>query len=92
MCDKLFGNIVFGKQSSGPVGYRAVYKNILRKSTKAIGYYMVMYMASMSSVPESVYESANLDGAGRVTQFFRITLPLIWTNIRTCLLYTSRCV
>ena len=31
---------------------------------QAIGYYMVMYMASMSAVPASLYESANLDGAG----------------------------
>ena len=43
---------------------------------QAIGYYMVMYMASMSSVPQSLYESAGLDGAGRVTQFFQITIPL----------------
>ena len=68
---------------------------------QAVGYYMVMYMASMSSVPASLYESANLDGAGRLTQFFQITIPLVWTNIRTtltffiistiniCLLYTS---
>lgn len=54
---------------------------------QAIGYYMVMYMASMSAVPESLYESANLDGAGRVTQFFQITIPLIWTNIRTTLTF-----
>ena len=54
---------------------------------QAIGYYMVMYMASMSSVPESLYESSNLDGAGRLTQFFRITIPLIWTNIRTTLTF-----
>ncbi|MCI8835222.1 MAG: sugar ABC transporter permease [Ruminococcus sp.] len=54
---------------------------------QAIGYYMVMYMASMSSVPVSVYESAGLDGAGRITQFFQITLPLIWTNIRTTLTF-----
>lgn len=54
---------------------------------QAIGYYMVMYMASMSSVPESLYESAGLDGAGRVTQFFHITIPLIWTNIRTTLTF-----
>ena len=40
---------------------------------QAVGYYMVMYMASMSSVPASLYESANLDGAGRLTQFFQIT-------------------
>jgi N-acetylglucosamine transport system permease protein len=54
---------------------------------QAIGYYMVMYMASMASVPQSLYESAGLDGAGRVTQFFQITLPLIWTNIRTTLTF-----
>ena len=54
---------------------------------QAVGYYMVMYMASMSSVPASLYESANLDGAGRLTQFFRITIPLIWTNIRTTLTF-----
>ena len=54
---------------------------------QAIGYYMVMYMASMASVPQSLYESAGLDGAGRITQFFQITLPLIWTNIRTTLTF-----
>lgn len=54
---------------------------------QAIGYYMVMYMASMSAVPGSLYESADLDGAGRMTQFTQITIPLIWTNIRTTLTF-----
>ncbi|HIR10454.1 MAG TPA: sugar ABC transporter permease [Candidatus Avoscillospira stercoripullorum] len=54
---------------------------------QAIGYYMVMYMASMAAVPQSLYESAGLDGAGRITQFFQITIPLIWTNIRTTLTF-----
>ncbi len=54
---------------------------------QAVGYYMVMYMASMSNVPESLYESASLDGAKRSSQFFNITLPLIWTNIRTTLTF-----
>ena len=54
---------------------------------QAIGYYMVMYMASMASVPESLYESANLEGASKIRQFFSITLPLIWTNIRTTLTF-----
>ena len=54
---------------------------------QAIGYYMVMYMASMSAVPGSLYESADLDGANRRTQFFQITIPLIWTNIRTTLTF-----
>ena len=54
---------------------------------QAIGYYMVMYMASMSAVPGSLYESAGLDGANRIQQFFQITIPLIWTNIRTTLTF-----
>ena len=54
---------------------------------QAIGYYMDMYMASMSAVPMDLYESASLDGAGRIAQFFQITLPLIWTNIRTTLTF-----
>ena len=54
---------------------------------QAIGYYMVMYMASMAAVPKSLYESSGLDGAGRLTQFFQITIPLIWTNIRTTLTF-----
>lgn len=54
---------------------------------QAIGYYMVMYMASMASVPESIYESAALEGAGKVRQFFTMTLPLIWNNVRSTLTF-----
>lgn len=54
---------------------------------QAIGYYMVMYMASMANIPESLYEAAALEGAGRFNQFFTITIPLIWTNIRTTLTF-----
>ena len=54
---------------------------------QAIGYYMVMYMASMAAVPQSLYESSGLDGANRLTQFFQVTIPLIWTNIRTTLTF-----
>lgn len=54
---------------------------------QAIGYYMVMYIASMTSVPKSLYECADLEGAGKIRQFFDITIPLIWTNIRTTLTF-----
>ncbi|MCI9072960.1 MAG: sugar ABC transporter permease [Lachnospiraceae bacterium] len=64
-----------------------IYSLAIAMIWQAIGYYMVMYMASMASVPESLYESANLEGAGRVRQFFSITLPLIWTNVRTTLTF-----
>lgn len=64
-----------------------IYSLVIAMIWQAIGYYMVMYMASMASVPESLYESANLEGVGRMQQFFSITLPLIWTNVRTTLTF-----
>ncbi len=64
-----------------------IYSVAMAMIWQAIGYYMVMYMASMASVPESVYESASLEGAGNVRQFFSLTLPLIWSNIRTTLTF-----
>ena len=64
-----------------------IYSVAIAMVWQAVGYYMVMYMASMSNVPESLYESASLEGAGRISQFFSITLPLVWTNIRTTLTF-----
>ncbi|WP_303754446.1 carbohydrate ABC transporter permease [Enterococcus sp. S86.2] len=54
---------------------------------QAIGYYMVMYMASMASIPESLYEASALEGASAIQQFFTITLPLTWSTIRTTLTF-----
>lgn len=64
-----------------------IYSIVIAMIWQAIGYYMVMYMASMSSVPVSLYEAAELEGASKIKQFFEITLPLIWTNIRTTLTF-----
>lgn len=64
-----------------------IWSIIIAMIWQAIGYYMVMYMASMANVPLSLYESASLEGAGKIKQFFSITLPLIWTNIRTTLTF-----
>lgn len=79
---------IFGKEGILWKGEEHVIMSlVIAMVWQAIGYYMVMYMASMSAVPGSLYESASLDGADRVTQFFQITLPLIWINIRTTLTF-----
>lgn len=54
---------------------------------QAVGYYMVMYMSTISQIPEHLYEAANLDGAGKMRQFFDITIPLSWETIRTTLTF-----
>ena len=38
---------------------------------------MVMFLAALKQVPRSLYEAAEIDGAGEVTRFFHITLPQI---------------
>ena len=54
---------------------------------QAIGYYMVMYMAGMANIPASLYEAADLDGAGKIGKFFNVTLPFIWNSLRTTLTF-----
>ncbi|OIK00393.1 ABC transporter permease [Streptomyces sp. MUSC 14] len=38
---------------------------------------MVIFLAGLKQLPKDVYEAAAIDGAGPVTRFFRITLPLL---------------
>lgn len=38
---------------------------------------MVMFLAALKQVPRSLYEAAEIDGTGKVTRFFHITLPQI---------------
>ena len=64
-----------------------LYSIIFALVWQAIGYYMVMYMASMAAIPEDLYEAASLDGATELQMFFQVTLPLIWSNIRTTLTF-----
>lgn len=40
-----------------------------------VGNLMVIYLAALGDVPQSLYEAAELDGAGRWRRFWRITLP-----------------
>ncbi|WP_230673242.1 carbohydrate ABC transporter permease [Rathayibacter sp. Leaf248] len=54
---------------------------------QSVGYYLVLYMASMSAVPEDLYEASSLDGASPVRQFLEVTLPMIWPSIRTSLTF-----
>lgn len=54
---------------------------------QAVGYYMVMYIAGMDAIPDSLYESARLDGAKPMRQFFQITIPMLWEVIRTTLTF-----
>ncbi len=44
---------------------------------KQVGYYMVMVLAGLQSIPKQLYEAADIDGANKVVKFFKITLPML---------------
>ena len=44
---------------------------------KEIGYYMVMFLAGLQSIPSTYYEAASIDGASAARKFLFITIPLI---------------
>lgn len=50
------------------------------------GNYMILFMSGLSSISEDVYESAKIDGANRVSIFFRITLPLLGPMMKVILM------
>lgn len=64
-----------------------IYSVAIAMVWQAVGYYMVMYMAAMSAVPQSLYEAASIEGAGRIRSFFSVTVPLIMPSIRTTLTF-----
>ncbi|WP_328536126.1 carbohydrate ABC transporter permease [Streptomyces sp. NBC_00344] len=53
----------------------------------SVGFFVVLFSAGMASIPKDFYEAALLDGASRVTTFFRITLPLLWDTVQSGWVY-----
>ena len=55
----------------------ALFAIILMSVWKNMGLNMVIYLAGLQGIPPHLYEAAEIDGAGRRAQLFRITLPLL---------------
>ncbi len=48
---------------------------VLVAAWKSFGYYMIILLAGIQGIPEYLYESAKLDGAGKFQRFLYVTLP-----------------
>ena len=48
---------------------------------KGVGWNLVVFLAALQSVPNELYEAADMDGCGPLNRFFRITLPCIKPTI-----------
>ncbi|MCR8629837.1 carbohydrate ABC transporter permease [Paenibacillus radicis (ex Xue et al. 2023)] len=61
---------------------------ILTSVLKNVGLNMVLFIAALQQVPAHLYEAAKIDGAGRFTQFFRVTIPLITPTLFLTIIMT----
>ncbi len=52
-----------------------------------IGLFMLMIMGGISQIPTAIYEAASVDGATRWEQFWKVTVPLIWEQLKTSMIY-----
>lgn len=55
----------------------------------AVGYYMLIFISGIERIPEDLYEAATIDGAGKVKQFTRITMPLLKGITKTNITFWS---
>ena len=69
----VFGLDVIWLDGSATIKAAIIFKN----SLNAMGGAMILYLAGMLNVSSELYEASSLDGAGKLRQFFSITLPLI---------------
>lgn len=53
-----------------------------------MGYYMVIIYTAMKAVPESLYEAADIDGAGTAAKYFKITFPMLTDTYKLCFTLT----
>ncbi len=56
---------------------------------KTSSFMALIILAGLQTIPRSLYEAADVDGAGRVRQFFEITLPLLKPSIVVALIFRT---
>lgn len=53
---------------------------------KEVGWGTIIYLAALAGINPEMYEAADIDGAGKLTQVFKITIPLLMPTIMVLLL------
>lgn len=91
--DQRVGLINYGLRSAGiidePIAFLETYATALPSVIAAaiwqiVGFFMIILLTGLQSIPQNLYEAASIDGASRWSQFWRITLPLLRPSIFLC--------
>jgi len=79
-----FGSIIWF--NSPKWAFAAICLTIVWKTSSFMA---LMILAGLQTIPRSLYEAADVDGAGRIRQFFEITLPLLKPSIVVALIFRT---
>lgn len=80
--NEIFGtNINFLLFGDGKTVLRGL---VIANNWQWIGYWMLIYLAGLQSVPSDLYEAAKVDGASAVQRFFNVTIPMLAPAITIC--------
>lgn len=69
-------------------GTKALFALAIMTTWQSAGYMMLIYIGGLNAIPGDLYEAAQIDGAGPVRRFFKITLPLLMPSITVVLFLT----
>ena len=69
--------------------YWAMFVVVVADTWKQFPYIALMLLAGLQTIPKELYESASVDGAGTIQQFFNITLPNLKGIILIVLLFRT---
>lgn len=58
---------------------------IVAEVWQVLGFYMIIILTGLQSIPQHLYEAASIDGAPRWAQFWRITLPMLKPSLFLCM-------
>lgn len=77
-----FANLILAKLGLPPCAWltspdTALFSIVLVTLWMSFGYYMVIFLGGLQSINPSLYEAANIDGAGGVQTFLHVTLPML---------------
>jgi len=59
----------------------AIYSVIAVTVWKGLGYYMVVYLSALTTVPKELYEAADIDGASEIKKHLNVTVPCLMPAI-----------
>lgn len=55
----------------------SIYAVIAMSQWQSIGFITMLFIVAIQKIPKELYEAANIDGAGKIRQFFSITIPQV---------------